>query len=67
MTEQQSVEEKNCYNCKNRETYYEGEGYGCVSLCKKGCMNTDGYFDYKFHRFKKKCICPFWEEEDEYD
>lgn len=57
-------EDKNCYNCKNCETYDEGEGYGFVSLCEKDCMNTDGYFDYKYHRFKEACICPFWEEDE---
>lgn len=56
--------DKNCYNCKNCEGYDEGEGYGFVFLCKKGCMNTDGYFDYEYHRFKKPCTCPFWELEE---
>lgn len=56
--------DKNCYNCKNREGYDEGEGYGFVFLCKKDCMNTDGYFDYEYHRFKKPCVCPFWELEE---
>lgn len=63
MTEKRLIKDKNCYNCKYCETYDEGEGYGFVSLCEKDCMNTDGYFDYEYHRFKKPCICPFWEED----
>lgn len=55
--------EKNCWNCKNNECYDEGEGYGFVCLCKKDCMNTDGYFDWKYHRFKEEVTCPLWEGE----
>lgn len=61
----QSKKDKNCHNCKNCEAYDEGE-YGFDFLCKKDCMNNDGYFDYEYHGFKQLCICPFWEE-DEYD
>ena len=52
---------KNCYNCKYCECYDEGPGYGVTCLCGKDCMNTDGYFDYEYHRFKREAPCPFWE------
>lgn len=64
MTEKRFEEDKNCHNCKNCKTYDEGEGYGFVALCEKDCMNNDGYFDYEYHRFKKACICPFWEKDE---
>ena len=57
--------DRNCYNCKHCETYDEGPGYGFVSLCEKDCMNTDGYFDYEFHKFKSPVACPFWEHGDD--
>lgn len=57
--------DKNCYNCKHCSTYDEGPGYGFVSLCEKDCMNTDGYFDYEYHKFKSSAICPFWEYGDD--
>lgn len=59
------LKDRNCYICKNRETYSEGDGYGFVSLCDKDCMNTDGYFDYKYHRFKHFTVCPFFEWDGE--
>ena len=49
--------DRNCYNCRHCRTYDEGPGYGFVSLCEKDCMNTDGYFDYKYHKFKSLAIC----------
>ena len=57
--------DRNCYNCKHCDTYDEGPGYGFVSLCEKDCMNTDGYFDYEYHKFKSSVVCPFWEHGDD--
>ena len=57
--------DRNCYNCKHCSTYDEGPGYGFVSLCEKDCMNTDGYFDYEYHKFKSSVVCPFWEHGDD--
>ena len=57
--------DRNCYNCKHCSTYDEGPGYGFVSLCEKDCMNTDGYFDYEYHKFKSLVVCPFWEHGDD--
>ena len=56
---------KNCYNCKYCECYDEGPGYGITCLCEKDCMNTDGYFDYEYHKFKREAPCPFWEIEED--
>ena len=44
--------DKNCYNCKYYEVYYEAPQYRFVSLCEKDCMNH-------------YAICPFWESEEE--
>ena len=57
-------EDKNCYNCKNCETYDEGEGYGFVLLCEKDCMNTDGYFDYELPLSKDKVKFRFLTHKD---